>query len=126
KKIYDTAAKGRADWATGPGANKALLDLVQTLDSAVFFHSRKLYAGCEGKTAAALATAVSKLPAKTFKAMHDVRDAPERGFASKAGPVLVNNAEVNLAAIAYAECQPKTGIGDFLASYLQEVPGQRG
>lgn len=126
KKVFDVAAKGRADWATTLGTNKELLALVQAMDSAVAFHSRKQLAGCEEKTAKALATAVSTIPAKAFTGMYDIRDDPFGGFAHKAAPVLVNTPVVNLAATAYALCQPKSAIGDMFGAYLQEVPGFRG
>ncbi|MEP6859190.1 MAG: hypothetical protein ABJE66_01120 [Deltaproteobacteria bacterium] len=126
KKLFDSAAKGRADWAKTLGSNKDLLDLVQAMDSAVMFHSRKQAAGCEDKTAAALATAVATIPAKAFAAMHDDREDPFKGFASAAGPVLVNTPVVNLAATAYALCHPDTATSRFLSRYLQEVPGMRG
>jgi len=126
KKLFDAAAKGRADWAKNLGGNKELLDLVQAMDSAVMFHSRKQFAGCEDKTAAALATAVATLPAKAFAGMHDDREDPFKGFATAAGPVLVNTPVVNLAATAYTLCHQKTATGRFLSRYLQEVPGMRG
>ena len=126
KKMFDSAAKGRADWAKTVGGDKDLLDLVQAMDSAVIFHSRKQAAGCEDKTAAALATAVATIPAKSFAAMHDDREDPFKGFATQAGPVLVNTPVVNLAATAYALCNAKSATGRFLSRYLQEVPGMRG
>jgi hypothetical protein len=126
KKLFDSAAKGRADWAKTVGSNKELLELVQAMDSAVMFHSRKQAAGCEDKTAAALATAVATIPAKSFAAMHDNRDDPFKSFAEAAGPVLVNTPVVNLAATAYALCRPTTATTRFLSRYLQEVPGMRG
>jgi len=126
KKLFDAAAKGRADWAKNLGGNKDLLDLVQAMDSAVMFHSRKQFAGCQDKTAAALATAVATMPAKSFTGMHDDREDPFNGFAAAAGPVLVNTPVVNLAATAYTLCHQKTATGRFLSRYLQEVPGMRG
>jgi hypothetical protein len=128
KKMFDSAAKGRAEWAKTVGSNKELLDLVQTMDSAVMFHSRKQAAGCEDKTAAALATAVATIPAKSFAAMHDDREDPFKGFAKQAGPLLVNTPVVNLAATAYALCRTTSAsaTGRFLSRYLQEVPGMRG
>ncbi len=126
KKMVDVAAKARAEWEKGIGANTALLELIQTMDSATFAGSRKLFAGCEAKTQAALTAAISKIPAKAFAGMTDVRDDPFAGFAKKAGPVLVNNPEVNLAANAWAQCNRKTATADFLMASLQEVPGFRG
>ncbi|HET9988241.1 MAG TPA: hypothetical protein VFQ65_06970 [Kofleriaceae bacterium] len=126
KKMFDAAAKGRAEWAKTIAANKDLLDLVQAMDSAVLFQSRKQFAGCEDKTATSLAAAVTTMPAKSFATMHDDREDPFKGFATQAGPILVNNAVVNLAATAYALCHSKTATGRFLSRYLQEVPGMRG
>jgi len=126
QKVFDTAAKGMADWRKGIGTQKDLLQLVTDMDSATFFHSRKQLAGCEDRTGKALADAASKFPAKTFTGMHDIRDDPFAGFAHKAGPVLVNNPQFNLAATAFALCQPKTATSGYLAAFLQEVPGVRG
>ena len=126
KKVFETAAKGRDEWAKTLGTNKELLALTQAMDSAIAFHSRKQLAGCEVKTAKALAAAVSTIPAKAFTGMHDIRDDPFAGFAAQAAPVLINTPVVNLAATAYALCQPKSAIGDMFGAYLQRVPGFRG
>ena len=126
KKIFEVALKARGEWASGVGANARLLQLVEDNDSGALFHSRKLFEGCEAKTAEALAAAVSTLPAKAFAAMHDVRDDPFKGFAAAAGPLLVNTPVVNLAATAFTECNHGTPTAEFLGEYLQAVPGQRG
>lgn len=126
KKMVDVANKARAEWEKGVGANKELLSLMQAMDSATLSGSRKLFAGCEDKTQAALVAAIGKLPAKAFSGMNDVRDDPFGGFAKKAGPVLVNDPEVNLAANAWAQCHRQTPTADFLMASLQEVPGFRG
>lgn len=126
QKIFEVAARGRADWAHGVGTNTKLLALVEATDSGALFHSRKMLDGCEDKTAEALAAAVATLPAKAFTAMHDVRDDPFGGFAAAAGPLLVNTPVVNLAATAYVECNRDTATAEWLAEYLQHVPGQRG
>jgi hypothetical protein len=126
QKIFEVAAKARAEWARGVGGNAQLLELVESTDSGALFRSRKLLDGCEDKTAAALAAAVATLPAKAFTAMHDVRDDPFAGFAAAAGPLLVNTPVVNLAASAFVECNKGTATADFLGEYLQRVPGERG
>lgn len=126
KKMVEVANKGRAEWEKGVGTNASLLELMQAMDSATLSGSRKLFAGCEEKTQAALTAAIGKLPAKAFAGMTDVRDDPFGGFAKKAGPVLVNNPEVNLAANAWAQCHRQTATADFLMASLQEVPGSRG
>ena len=69
----------------GVGSNSKLLDLMLSVDSATLSGSRKLFAGCEEKTQAALVAAISKLPAKAFAGMNDVRDDPFGGFAKKPG-----------------------------------------
>lgn len=126
KKMVEAANAARAEWEKGVGKNGALLDLMSTMDSASLAGSRKLFAGCEDKTQAALVAAISKLPAKAFAGMNDVRDDPFGGFAKKAGPVLVGNPEVNIAANAWAQCHRQSAIADFLMASLQEVPGFRG
>jgi hypothetical protein len=126
KKLFDVAKRARAEWTKGAGADAAGLDLALAMDSAVFFHSRKLFEGCQDKTRAALEKAISTIPAKSFKAMHDVRDDPHKGFAYGAGPLLANTPAVNLAAIAFVDCQKETPTGDFLAEAIQRVPGVRG
>jgi hypothetical protein len=126
KQMFDVAAAGRKEWEGGLGKNKALLDLALQMDAAFWGRSRKMSEGCEAKTAAALATAVGKIPASTFKAMKDERFDPFGGFVTTAGPLLMKNPEINLAATAYVLCQPKTGTGDFLATYLDQTVGYRG
>jgi hypothetical protein len=126
KRAFDVTAAARADWAKGPGTNKDLLDLVQAMDSASYFHSRKLTEGCEAKTAAALARAVSTIPAKAFATAHDTRDDPFHGFGYKAAPVIANSPVTYLAAMAYFVCQPESGTGVYLAGALNAVPGTRG
>lgn len=125
KKLFGVAAKARADWSAGVGARADLLGLVQAMESATFAGSRKQFAGCEQKTADALAAAIAAIPAKAFDGMADVRDDPFRGFAYAAGPVIVNNPVANLAATAFALCH-KTATADWLRATLQEVPGVRG
>jgi hypothetical protein len=126
KKIFDVAQKARADWAKGAGSDGKLLELVLAMDSAAFFHSRKQFDGCEAKTRAALEKAVSTIPAKSFRAMHDVRDDPYKGFANGAAPLLANTPAVDLAAIAFVACQKKSPTADFLAAAIARVPGVRG
>jgi hypothetical protein len=126
KKIFEVALKARTEWAKGIGANTRLLQLVEDTESGALFHSRKLLDGCEARTAEALAAAVATLPARAFTAMHDDREDPFKGFAAAAGPLLVNTPAVNLAATAFVECNRATATADFLAEYLQRVPGQRG
>ncbi|MGE5185755.1 MAG: hypothetical protein ACM31C_27020 [Acidobacteriota bacterium] len=125
-KVFEAAKKAREDWAKTLGTNKELLALVESTDSGVLFHSRKLLDGCEAKTTDALAKAIATMPAKTFATMHDDREDPYKGFATGAGPRLAGNPLVHLAAIAYVECQPKSGTGDFLGEFIQRVPGWRG
>ena len=114
KKVFEVAQKGRDDWRKGVGTNKDLLSLVQAMESARWFHSRKQFAGCEDKTQKALSGAAAKIPAKLFKNMYDERDDPFHGFANKAAPVLVISPSFHLAATAFALCQPESGIGAWL------------
>jgi hypothetical protein len=126
KRAYDLVAQAHTDFASGPGGDKDLLGLVQAMESAIYFHSRKQYEGCEDKTAAALAKAISTIPAKKFKAAHDDREDPFHGFGYKAAPIIANAPSAYLASIAYAICQPNTGTGAFTGSLVNSVPGTRG
>ncbi len=126
KKMFAITAKARDEWEKTIGTSGKLLDLTLQMDSGTVFHSRKLLDGCEDQTQAALADAIATLPAKAFADMHDVRDDPFKGFGSKAGPTLVSIPKVNLSAIAYVLCNYDRPSGSFLASFLQNVPGQRG
>jgi len=125
-KVWDAAAKGRAEWIKGVGTDKKLLSTIEQVESGVLFHSRKQLDGCEKTTAEALATAVSKIPAKEFATMHDVRDDPFHGFAYKAANVLVRYPAVTVAGAAFIECQPTRGWSKYLAATLYGVPGSRG
>ncbi|NVB77792.1 MAG: hypothetical protein HOV81_05300 [Kofleriaceae bacterium] len=126
KAVFDVAQKGRDDWRKGVGTNTELLALVQSTESGFWFHSRKQFAGCEEKTQKAIADAASKIPAKLLKNLFDERYDPFHGFADKAAPILVDQAEFNLAATAYTLCQPKTAIGAYLGGALYLNPGLRG
>jgi hypothetical protein len=126
KRVFEVAGKARAAWATGPGADAKLLQLVEDAESGFLFHSRKLLEGCDARTTEALAAAVATIPAKAFAAMHDVRDDPFKGFAAAAGPLLVGTPAVNLAAIAYVACHHGSSTAEFLSAHLQEVAGVRG
>jgi hypothetical protein len=126
RKLFELAASARAEWSSGAGKNTRLLDLVLAMESAQMAQSRKLFDGCGEKTAAALAEAVSTIPAKAFAGMHDVRDNPSAGFASSAGLVLARSPAVNLAAIAYTLCTPEGGIAELLKQSLEAGPGLRG
>ncbi len=126
KKVFETAAAARVDWTKTLGANAKLLELALAMDAGAIFHSRKLLDGCEPRTEAALAEAISTIPAKSFGGMHDGRDISFKGFAESAAPLLVNTPVVNVAGIAYAECHQTTSTSDYLRTFLQYVPGSRG
>lgn len=126
KKVFDLVAKVRTEWAAGPGADTKLVELAQKLDGAWFAQSRKAFDGCEEITTAALRAEISKIPAKAFAGMKDIRDDPFKGFAAGAGPLLVKVPAIALAAGPYILCNEKSGTADMLAAYLQENPGYRG
>jgi hypothetical protein len=126
QKVFDVAAKARGEWAKGVGLNAKLLALALAMDAGAFFRSRKLLDGCDAKTAEALAAAVATIPGKAFIGMHDDREMSKKGFAESVAPLLVNTPVVNVAAVAYAECHPKTATSDYLRAFLQNVPGSRG
>ncbi|MGN6105900.1 MAG: hypothetical protein ACTHU0_12410 [Kofleriaceae bacterium] len=126
RKMFEVAAAGRAEWAATLAKEGPLLELAQQLDSAAWSRSRKQYEGCEARTTAALATAVSKVPASAFKSMKDERFDPYGGFARAAGPVLMAIPEVHLAAIPYVLCHSTTGTAAFLSYYLRDLGGFRG
>lgn len=125
-KLFEIAAGARAEWESEIGKNGALLELVLTMESGQLAQSRKLLDGCQDKTAAALAEAVSTIPAKAFAGMHDQRENPTAGFASSAAPVLAKSAAVNLAAIGYLACQSDSGTAELLKDALLNGPGLRG
>ncbi|HEY0479531.1 MAG TPA: hypothetical protein VGD37_18555 [Kofleriaceae bacterium] len=126
KKLFETAAAGRTAWAAAIGKNTRLLDLVLAMDSAAITRSRKQLEGCGDATEAALAEAVSEIPARAFAGMHDDRDNPSAGFATSAGPVLAGSAAVNLAAIAFLRCTPDADLSAFLREIVAAGPPSRG
>ncbi|MEO7730493.1 MAG: hypothetical protein ABIY55_05935, partial [Kofleriaceae bacterium] len=126
KKVFELVAKARTEWAAGPGADTRLVELAQKMDGAWFAQSRKAFDGCEDTTTAALRAEISKIPAKTFTGMKDIRDDPFKGFAAGAGPLLVKVPAIALAAGPYILCNEKAGTADMLAAYLQDTPGYRG
>ena len=125
-KPYEVATAARADWAKTIGTNTKLLALVEQVDGGVWFHSRKGLEGCEAATRAALGEAVSTLPAKAFANMYDDREAPDKGFARKATPILTSTPQVHLAATAFLECQPKHQLSHYLANIVDPIAGARG
>jgi hypothetical protein len=125
-KIWDAAAKGRAEWTKGVGTDKKLFAMIEQVESGTLFHSRKQLDGCEKQTAEALAAAVSKIPAKELAGMHDIRDDPYHGFALKAADVLARYPAVTVAGAAYIECQPERSWAQYLVHVLRGVPGARG
>jgi hypothetical protein len=126
KKVFDVVAKTRTEWASGVGANTKLTDLALAMDTGALSQSRKAFDGCEDRTAAALVAEISKVPAKSFAGMKDVRMDPYAGFAAGAGPMLMKIPAVNLASMPYVLCHKKTGAAEFLGAYLQDTPGYRG
>ncbi|MCE9576056.1 MAG: hypothetical protein K8W52_23090 [Deltaproteobacteria bacterium] len=125
-KMFEIASKTRGEWAAGLGTNSELIGLALKVEAASFAGSRRLFEGCEETTAAALATAVAKVPASTWKGMKDVRFDPFGGFTASAGPVLATIPEVSLAAIPYVLCRPTTGTSGFLLNAIGATPGFRG
>jgi hypothetical protein len=126
KKVFDVATQARAAWSKGVGADAELLGLVQAMDSATFAGSRKQMEGCEAKTEDALVKAVAAIPAKAFSGVGDDRDNPYKGFAYKAGPILLQSPAVSLAANAYAQCHKGSARAKFLSKALMSLPGYRG
>ena len=114
KKLFEIATAARGAWAQTTGKNTRLLDLALAMDSAAFTQSRKQLEGCGAATEAALAEAVSAIPARAFDGMRDERDNPSAGFATSAGPVLAGSAEVTLAAAAFMRCAPDADLSAFL------------
>jgi hypothetical protein len=126
KKVFDVIAKARTEWASGVGANTRLIDLALAMETGALSQSRKAFDGCEDRTTAALVAEVSKVPAKAFAGMKDVRMDPYAGFAAGAGPMLMKIPAMSLASMPYILCHGKSGVAEFLAAYLQDTPGYRG
>lgn len=128
KKPFADALAARDAWKKTVGANAKLLALAEQMDSGIMFDSRKAMDGCEAATFEALAAAASTFPAKAFDDMHDSSDyrQPDKGFAHKAAITLQANPELDVAAIAYMQCQPKRGLSQYLAYVVDPIPGQRG
>ena len=126
KKLFEVAGAARGAWASGIGKHTRLLELVLAMDSAALSQSRRQREGCGEATAAALAEAVSTIPASAFAGMRDVRDNPSGGFATSAGPVLAASPAVNLAAIAFVRCAPDADVSAFLEEILAVGPPSRG
>jgi hypothetical protein len=117
-KVFAVAEKARTDWTRAIGANAKLLELTRDLEGAQFFHSRKLYEGCEVKTHDALVAAAGKIPASAFAATAANFD--------KASGTLAKNPELFVAAVGYIVCQPKTNTARYLAKVITGAAGARG
>jgi hypothetical protein len=125
QRMFEVAARAREEWKALAAGQPELLALVGKVEAAHFSRSRSQREGCEATTAAALAKAVGALPAKTFAGMLDKRFDPTAGVAAAAGPTLVADPAVNLAATAFALCN-NDGTARFLATALETTPGNRG
>jgi hypothetical protein len=127
KKLWDAAKKGRAEWAASFSGNKELLALAQRLDTFQFSKSRKAREGCEAATDAALSAAITaKVPAKLFKDLKDIRMDPFAGVAKDVGPLLLDIPEIAFISGPYIQCQGGRGAAEFLSTWVDKVPGQRG
>ncbi|HEY4240773.1 MAG TPA: hypothetical protein VGM88_13215 [Kofleriaceae bacterium] len=126
QKYFDAAAAGAAEWTRTVGSNTKLLALVEQMDSATLFHSRKLLDGCDEATTAALGDAISTLPASSFKGMNDKHDDMRHSFVFQVGPLLANTPAVNLALNAYISCHPDSSIAKHFGWYMLQTPGSRG
>jgi hypothetical protein len=126
KRLFTLASQARDAWSSSVGKNTRLLELVLAMDSATLMQSRKQLEGCEESTAAALAEAVSTLPASSFAGMYDDRGHPNAGFAAIAGPVLATSPAVLLAAGAFLRCAPKADISAYLHDIVDLGAPSRG
>lgn len=126
KRLFTLASQAREAWSSSVGKNTRLLELVLAMDSAALTQSRKQLEGCEESTAAALAEAVSTIPARSFAGMYDDRGHPNAGFAAVAGPVLATSPAVLLAAGAVLRCAPKTDISAYLHDIVDLGAPSRG
>src|SRR5262249_39830900 len=126
RKLFEIATGARGAWAAAVGKNTRLLELVLAMDSAALSQSRKQLEGCSETTAAALADAVSAIPARAFAGMRDERDDPSTGFATHAGPVLAESPAVTLAASAFLRCTPDADIAAFLKEIVAYGAPSRG
>lgn len=126
KKVWELAARARAEYASKAPPNEKLLALVTRMDGASFASSKKLFEGCDEATWAALGEAASKLPGKILDDFRDVREDPAHGFASKAMPLAFEDASFHLAAIAVVMCGARQAVAYNLSQYAAKGPGFRG
>jgi hypothetical protein len=126
KQMFEVSARGRAEWATTMAKQTSLIALALQMDSASRSSSRHQREGCEATTAAALATAAGKIPGARFKGLKDEREDPFGGFAKAVAPIITDDPELSLAAIAYIQCQPASGTSALLARALAWEIGYRG
>lgn len=141
KKLWDAAAKGRADW-TAHMPDKDMIALAARMDSAYLYKSRKMLEGCEAPTEAALNKAIGdKVPASMFKdikkdrpeAKYDYYDRSKEierrahNFGMTVAPALADIPELMFAIGPYIECHGKDDQrGYFLRGLLKLSPGFRG
>jgi hypothetical protein len=134
KKLWDAAAKGRADFASRMGSRTDLLALATRMDSAFFLSSRKMVEGCEAPTQEALDKIIAdKVPLALFKGVdkdipkpYDPSKKDESSVGAKVGPSLVDIPEVAFIAGPYAQCHKEAPTTKYLNASLYYVPGYRG
>lgn len=132
KKLWEAAAKGRAEFASRMGGRKDLLALATRMDSALFLKSRKMIEGCEAATQEALDKLLAeKVPVSLFKDVkkdipknEDKKDAKSVG--AVIAPLLIDIPEIAFIAGPYAECHKNSEMASFLTGALYYTPGYRG
>ncbi len=134
KKVWEAAAKGRAEFASRMAARKDLIALATRMDSAIFFGSRKMIEGCEAPTQEAFDKIIQDhVPAALFDGVekdipkpYDPSQKDETSVGAKLAPLLLDIPEVSFIAVPYSVCHKKSPTTEYLHAAFQYVPGYRG
>ncbi len=134
KKLWEAAAKGRAEFASKLGSRTDLLALATRMDSAWFLSSRKMVEGCEAPTQAALDKIIADhVPASLFEGLekdipkpYDPSKKDESSVGMKVAPQLIDIPEVAFVTGPYSECHKKAPAAQYLSAALYYSPGYRG
>jgi len=120
-KLFALAESGRKAYKADP----KLLELALAMDDAMVLDRTSAFEGCDDKTRAAFAAAVSAIPAEKFASL---KDEPENPVGAGAATVIANDPNGYLAAAALHACQSqKLGpVAAHMADAMERWPGFRG
>lgn len=119
-KLFDIASSARATWMKTIASNTALLDTVQAAESAHFAQSRKGLGACDEPTYGALKAAAAKFDLSKLAKTKDSQGNLVSGFIQEQLDVLMEDFELNVAAVGVVLCGQRPDLGRMLENGLRQ------